>query len=137
MKNIVQLSGVGLVVLYIAVSLYLLYDNHLQLGQERQRVLNIAYNLEVAKALIRKQECKVSLADLKTEIADVSISKVNNPDAVYLKSGEEHYIMAYSRPSAEKIIERYDYFSERVLSNYFAVIVDRQGMVQDMFWDKP
>ena len=108
--------------------------NHIE--KERERVINIARTLELWKEFTINWEGSFDQEKLHLVNADINVTKVERDTAeLGIKEGEKMYALYYSSPVNEDMYRRY--FSELVLGNYFYLVTDSDGKIQDLFWSKP
>ncbi len=127
---------VAIFVVYIVCSLVYInqLSNHIE--NERERVVNIARTLELWKEITINWEGIFDQEKMHLVNADINVTKVERDTAeLGIKESEKMYVLYYSSPVNEDMYRRY--FSELVLGNYYYLITDSDGKIQELFWDKP
>ena len=123
-------------VAYVGWSQLALYQSRRRLGIERQRVYNIADQLELWKELSAGNAG--TLDQLRSNERGFDLTQVTRSEAwTPPAEGDTLYVTSRGPLSSERKQELDRYFSELVLGNYFSVIVDSKGRIKNMAWDKP
>tara|TARA_Y100001968_G_scaffold251008_1_gene236153 strand:- start:779 stop:1201 length:423 start_codon:yes stop_codon:yes gene_type:complete len=127
---------VAIFIAYIVCSQVYINQLSNKIEKERERVINIARTLELWKDITINLKGHFDLEKLHLVNSDLNVTKIERDTAeLGINEGEKLYAVYYSRPVNENMYRRY--FSELVLGNYFYLVTDSDGKIQELFWDKP
>jgi hypothetical protein len=136
-KKRIVLSSIGAIfIVYVIWSQVYINQLSKDILVEKKRAINIAKNLELWKDITINYNGYFDQKKLLQKNKEIKVTKIDRKESeLGIKEGEKLYILYYSSPVKENMLQRY--FSELVLGNYFYLVTDSDGKIRDFFWDKP
>lgn len=135
-KRIVLFFLVAIFIAYIVWSQVYINQLSKHISIEKERVINIARNLELWKDITINYDGYFDQEKLLQKNKEIKVTKIDRDESeLGIKEGEKLYAVYYSSPGNENMFRRY--FSELVLGNYFYLVTGSDGKIRELFWDKP
>lgn len=131
---------VALVIISVAFAVWSqieLQQKQLIIENQQQRLYNIADHFELWKDIVKNQDGKIDLETLVQDERNIKISKIDRKELQEIYDDVELYVMHYDAPDEGRKQKLKKYFSDLVLGNYFYITTDKDGVILEMFWDKP
>jgi hypothetical protein len=136
-RSVASFVGAAVVIAYVVWSQFALHLSRVAFDNERRRALNIADQLELWKELAIQHRGRIDREALEKNARNIELTPRRPTEGLPWPPGDRLFTMLRDPPDPARQRKLQRYLSDRVLDNYFYVVIGADGWVKEMFWDKP